>query len=221
MTIKANFFDIDGTLIDSNSLHVLAWEEAFSAIGVQIDRHLIHDQIGKGADKLIPALMPELDEPTMDRLGKAEGEIFKQKYLASAKPFDGVRDLLETVHARGQKVVLATSSSQEQVEHYLDLLDVRPFVIATTSSDDVNDTKPAPDIFATALAKLPGVAFADCLVVGDTPYDIEAAKECGIATVALRAGGFSDETLQRAGAIAIYDDVAALLSDYDRPPLAR
>ena len=118
-------------------------------------------------------------------------------------------------------MVLASSASQPELEHYLDLLDARGLVAATTSSDDVEHTKPAPDIFATALAKLPGIGAEEVLVVGDTPYDIEAAKKCGIAAVGLRSGKFPDEVLVGAGAVAIYDDAAALLSRYADSPLGQ
>jgi phosphoglycolate phosphatase-like HAD superfamily hydrolase len=117
--------------------------------------------------------------------------------------------------------VIASSASTSELYHYLDLLDARALVAATTSADDVGNTKPAPDIFSTALGKLEGCAADEVLVVGDTPYDIEAASKCGISTVALRSGKFSDEALRTAGAMCLYDDVAALLADYDNSPLAR
>jgi HAD superfamily hydrolase (TIGR01509 family) len=221
MQIKAILFDIDGTLVDSNDMHVLAWEAAFASIGRTFERHVIHDQIGKGADMLLPTLAPDLDDETQEKLGKAEGEIFKARFLAQVKPFRCAHELLSHAHKLGQKIVLATSSSEEQLDHYLDLLDIRGLVAATTSSGDVKKTKPAPDIFSVALGKLPGCTPAEALVVGDTPYDIEAARKCGIGTVALRSGGFSDAGLQEAGPLAIFDDVAALLADYDRSPLGQ
>jgi membrane protein len=221
MQIKAILFDIDGTLVDSNDMHVDAWQAAFADTGRRFDRSVIHGQIGKGADMLLPALVPDLDEAGQKKLGEAEGEIFKARFLEQVKPFASAHDLLAHAHRRGQKVVLATSSSQDQLDHYLDLLDVRDLVDATTSSADVENTKPAPDIFATALAKLPGISAAEALVVGDTPYDVEAAKKCGIPAIALRSGGFPDAALGKAGAVAIYDDVAALLADYDNSPLGR
>ncbi len=219
MPIKAILFDIDGTLIDSNDLHVLAWEEAFAGIGAYLDRQAIHDQIGKGTDMLVPSLLPDLDEDGVTRLGEAHGRIFKEKYLDRAKPFARAHDLLAHAHGRGQSVVLASSASRNELDHYLDLLGVRELVAETTSGDDVARTKPAPDIFAAALDKLPDTSADAVIVVGDTPYDIEAAGRCGIAAVAVRSGGFADEALTRAGAVAIYDDVAALLADYAGSPL--
>ncbi|WP_260599959.1 HAD family hydrolase [Sphingomonas endolithica] len=221
MKIKAILFDIDGTLVDSNDMHVIAWEEAFAGIGATFDRQVIHDQIGKGTDMLVPTLLPDLDDDAVEALGDAHGDIFKAKFLERAQPFPEAHDLLARAHAAGQKVVLASSASAPELEHYLDLLDARDLVSETTSADDVANTKPAPDIFATALSKVTPLGPDEVLVVGDTPYDIEAAAKCGIAAVGLRSGKFPDAVLLKAGAIAIYDDVAALLADYDVSPLAR
>jgi HAD superfamily hydrolase (TIGR01509 family) len=221
MQIKAILFDIDGTLVDSNDMHVLAWEEAFAGIGATFDRQVVHDQIGKGTDMLVPTLLPDLDEAAQEKLGDAHGCIFKAKFLGEAKPFKQAHDLLAHAHGLGQQVVLASSASAAELDHYLDLLEARALMAAVTSSDDVERTKPAPDIFATALAKLSGIDAKEALVVGDTPYDIEAAGKCGIAAVALRSGKFPDEALRAAGAVAIYDDAAALLAGYADSPLGR
>lgn len=206
MPIKAILFDIDGTLVDSNNQHVLAWEEVFRKEGKSFDRQVIHDQIGKGADMLVPTLMPGTDEETHERLGDAHGEIFKAKFLDSVQPFPGAHDLLVRVHEAGQKVVLASSASQAELDHYLDLLDARDLVTATTSADDVGRTKPAPDIFSIAMEKLTGCGVDEVLVIGDTPYDIEAALKCGLSTIALRSGEFSEEALREAGALCLYDE---------------
>jgi len=219
--IKAILFDIDGTLVDSNDLHVLAWEQAFAGIGARFDRQTIHDQIGKGTDKLVPTLLPDLDDDAVEALGEAHGAAFKGQYLDRARPFPDAHALLAWAHGKGQRVVLASSASGEELDHYLDLLDARALVGESTSGDDVEQTKPAPDIFASALAKLDGVEADAVIVVGDTPYDVEAAARCGMAAVAVRSGGFSDDVLRQAGAVAIYDDVAALLAGYDRSPLWR
>ena len=221
MKIRAVFFDVDGTLVDSNDMHVLAWEEAFRSIGAQFDRATIHGQIGKGTDMLVPSLMPDADAALIEKLGDAHAAVFKPRLLDQVRPFPGAHDLLARVHAAGQTVVLASSASADEVDHYLDLLNARDLVQATTSSGDVESTKPAPDIFAAALKKVAPLSAEEVLVVGDTPYDIQAAAKCGIATVALRSGKFPEETLRDAGAIAIYDDVAALLAEYDRSPLGR
>lgn len=219
MTIKAVLFDIDGTLVDSNDMHVLAWEEAFAGVGAAFDRQVIHDQIGKGTDMLVPTLLPDKDEDEQEALGKAHGDTFKSRFLETVRPFPGARDLLARVHEAGQKVVLASSASTEELEYYLDLLDARDLVDTSTTSDDVENTKPAPDIFAKALAKVAPITPGEAIVVGDTPYDIEAAKKCRIAAIAVRSGKFPDDVLLKAGAVALYDDVAALLADYDASPL--
>ena len=220
MPIKAVMFDIDGTLVDTNDMHVSAWEEAFATIGEHFDRQVIHDQIGKGTDMLVPSLLPGLDDGAILKLGNLHGSIFQAKYLNQSRPFADARALIIHVHGRGQQVVLASSASGSELDHYLDLLDIHDVVAASTSSDDVKQTKPAPDIFAAALAKLPGIKPAEVMVVGDTPYDVEAAGKCGIAAVAVRSGGFDDRMLEQAGAVAIYDDVAALLGAYSSSPLA-
>jgi len=220
MAIKAVLFDIDGTLVDSNDFHIAAWEEAFAGIGAHFDRQVIHDQIGKGTDMLVPTLLPDTDDEGQEKLGEAHGEAFKSKFLNEVKPFPMARDLLQRVQHAGQRVVLASSASKGELDHYLDLLDARDIVSEATSADDVENTKPAPDIFATALKKIAPLAADEVIVVGDTPYDIEAARKCGIAAIGLRSGKFPDEALQQAGAIAVYDDVAALLQDYERSPLA-
>jgi HAD superfamily hydrolase (TIGR01509 family) len=218
MTIKAVFFDIDGTLVDSNDLHVLAWEEAFQSVDAQFDRRVVHDQIGKGTDMLVPTLLPDLAEGEVDKLGDLHGDIFQAKYLATVKVFPDAHALLARVHDAGMQVVLASSAAEAELEHYLGLLDAHDLVNTSTSADDVKNTKPAPDIFAVALKKV-GLMPEEVIVVGDTPYDVEAAGKCGIMAVAVRSGGFADEVLRSAGAVEIYDDASHLLADFDTSPL--
>ena len=219
MSVRAVLLDIDGTLVDSNELHVTAWQAAFAAVGARFARQVIHDQIGKGADMLVPALLSAADRALRDALRDAHGARFKDHFLPCVVPFPEAHALLARVHAAGKLVALATSASAEEVDHYLELLDARDLVDATTSADDVEHTKPAPDIFAAALDRLSPLAPGEAIVVGDTPYDIEAARACGIAAIALRSGRFSDDALLEAGPIALYDDAAALLADFDRSPL--
>jgi membrane protein len=216
--LKAILFDIDGTLVDSNDLHVLAWDEVFRSAGHEFDRQALHDQIGKGADNYVPALLPGVAEDEAERLGDAHGRIYKEKHLPTAKPFPGARDLLQRCKEVGYKVVLASSASGEELQHYLKLLDAGDLVDSHTSADDVGCSKPCPDIFDTARQKI-GVAPDEALVIGDTPYDIEAAAKAGIKTIAVRSGKFPDEAL--AGAMAIFDDVAQLLARFDASPLSR
>lgn len=212
---EAVLFDIDGTLVDSNDQHVEVWATVFREAGASVARAAIHGQIGKGADMLIPALLPDTDEATRTRMAEAHGKLFKERYLDGVRPFAGARDLLAATRAAGRAVVLASSASAAELDHYLDLLEARDLVTATTSADDVEHTKPAPDIFATALKKVAPLTADRVVAVGDTPYDVESAGRCGIATIALRSGGFDDDALRAAGAAVLYDDVATLLADHD------
>lgn len=221
MRIRAVLFDIDGTLVDSNDWHVRAWDEAFRAGGYHFDPDTIHAQIGKGTDMLVPALLPEANDDLVEKLGEAHGAIFKSRYLERVRAFPQARDLLLRTHEAGKKVVLASSASKAELDYYLAFLDIRDIVSASTSADDVQNSKPAPDIFGVALKKVAPVKPEDALVVGDTPYDVEAAAKCGLKTVAVRSGRFAEGMLHEAGAIAIYDDVAALLAEFDQSPLAQ
>jgi HAD superfamily hydrolase (TIGR01509 family) len=212
MPIKAMLFDIDGTLADSNDLHVDTWEEVFRAKGIVVPREGIHPQIGKGADLLVPALVPGANQKTAKTLGDAHAAVFKTQYLQKVKPFPRVHELLHAVHDAGVRIVLASSASKEELKHYVDLFDASSMVDAQTSIEDVETSKPAPDIFKVALQRA-GVARDQALAVGDSPYDVESAGKSGIATIALRSGGFSDEVLLAAGAAQLFDDAADLLDN--------
>ena len=218
--VQAVIFDIDGTLVDSNDYHIWAWQHAFREHGHDISPARIHTQIGKGGDLLIPALLPDATSEEQKALSARHGEIFKTRYLHRVRPFPNAAELLRRVAAGGQKVALASSASEDELDHYVRLLGVGDILSAATSKDDADKTKPAPDIFAAALEKL-GSTPAAVRVVGDTPYDVEAAAKCGIATVAVRSGGFSDRALRESGARALYADVGEILAGYRRSPLAR
>jgi membrane protein len=220
MPLQAVLFDLDGTLVDSNDYHVAAWEVAFREAGHAITTEQIHRQIGKGGDNLVPALLPGLDTDAVEALGKAQGTVFRERYLEQIRPFPDARALMARVSEAGKQVVLASSAGSADIDHYITLLDVKDLIAFATGKDDVEHSKPDPDIFAAAMRKA-GIAAADCLVIGDTPYDVEAARAIGIDTIGLLSGGFGEEVLQQAGAIAIYPDVAALLKGYDGSPLAR
>lgn len=215
----AVFFDIDGTLVDSNGLHIEAWRRAFAEAGHDITAHAIATQVGKGPDNLVPALIPGADEAVAKQLGDAHGAIFKRDYLEEVRPFPGAHDLVARVHDSGRIVALASSSSQEELDHYVKLLDIAGLVDVSTTIDDVQRSKPAPDIFTAARDKA-GVAADAVVVLGDSPYDMEPARTCGMRRVAVRAGGFDDATLEQAGARQIYDDVADLLAHFDKSALA-
>ncbi|HVF92759.1 MAG TPA: HAD family hydrolase, partial [Sphingomonas sp.] len=217
--IQAVFFDIDGTLVDSNEHHVTAWDVAFRDAGHAVDPAAIRGQIGKGGDLLVPTLLPEVAKSEIDALSDAHGKAFKRRHLGRITPFAEASALLRHTHRRGQRVVLASSADGKEVAHYIKLLKVRDIVDATTSIDDVETSKPAGDIFAAALKKV-RLAPDEVIVVGDTPYDVEAAMKCGIDAIGVLSGGFDEAVLRGAGAVAVYDDVAALLADYARSPLA-
>ncbi|GAA4019896.1 hypothetical protein GCM10022280_20030 [Sphingomonas swuensis] len=174
--------------------------------------------MGKGADNYVRALLPDLPGSEADRLGDEHGRLFRKHYLHRVKPFPHARDLLARCKGEGLRVFLASSASKSEVEHHLGLLDARDLVDGFVAADDVAHSKPCPDIFAAALDKA-GVGPDQALVVGDTPYDIEAATKVGVRSVAVRSGLFADETLE--GAIAIYDDVADILARFNDSPLAR
>ncbi|HVF82797.1 MAG TPA: HAD family hydrolase [Sphingomicrobium sp.] len=215
---KAILFDIDGTLVDSNDFHILAWQEVFRAAGHEFDRAQIHQNIGKGSDNLVPSLLPGVSEADAEQLGDAHGRIFKEKYFDRLRPFPGARDLIARCKEVGYTVVLASSATAEELDHHLEVLQAGKLVDAFTSADDVGCSKPCPDIFATACSKA-GVAPDEAIVIGDTPFDIEAAAKAGIRTIAVRSGGFDDQDLS--GAMAVFDDVAELLQRFDASPLSR
>ena len=218
--IRAVLFDIDGTLIDSNDLHVDAWEKAFAEVDAAPGRNVIRGQIGKGGDNLVPTLLPEADEATQKKVASRHGAIFKAECLDRARAFPMATELLAHVRARGQRVVFASSATARELDRYIDRLDARALVNATVSIDDVARSKPAGDIFSVALDKL-ALPTEAVIAVGDTPYDARSAEKSGIPTVGVRSGGFDDAALREAGVVALYDDVAALLAGYADSPLAR
>ena len=219
--IKAILFDIDGTLVDSNEQHISAWADAFGNAGHDIDRQAIHDQVGKGGDNLLPALIPGIDKDEIQSLDKAHGEAFRSRYRGEVRPFPGARPLIERAHEDVKLIVLASSASREELDFWVELLGVAHLLTATTSRDDVEHSKPAPDIFRAALDKVSPVQPWEAIVIGDTPYDLSAARKNAIPSIGIRSGKFSDEVLASAHPLAIYDDVAAILADYDGSPLGK
>jgi membrane protein len=219
MPLKAIFFDIDGTLVDSNEFHVMAWEESFRDHGFLIDKAAIRGQIGKGADQLIPSLFPDMAEGQQKTIAERHGDIFRHRYLKQVKPFPHAADLIAMVHAKGTKAILASSAEKAEVKHYVELLKIGAMLTGTVSKDDVASSKPAGDIFAAALAQVFPTAASETLAIGDTPYDVKSALRSDIKTIALRSGGFSGESLAEAGASYIYASVKELFDNFDRSPL--
>jgi HAD superfamily hydrolase (TIGR01549 family) len=219
--IRAAIFDLDGTLVDSNELHVQAWQETFRHFGKEIPVEELRRQIGKGGDQYLPVF---LNEREMCEFGKQvdefRGKIFKKKYLAQVRPFPRVRELFERVRGDGKKIALASSGKADEVAHYRKLLDADELVDSQTTMDEVAHSKPKADVFVAALRTLGNLPSEEALAIGDTPYDIEAAKKMNLATIALLCGGFPEDVLRAEGAVAIFRDPADLLERYYQSPLA-
>ncbi|MCJ2053656.1 HAD family hydrolase [Methylobacterium sp. J-070] len=219
--MRAAIFDIDGTLLDSVDLHARAWVEAFAHFGVETKEADVRAQIGKGGDELMPVFLPQ---ERIEREGKAiesyRSDLFKRRYLPEVRPFPGVRPLFEHLRAAGLKIALASSGKRAEVERYTEILDIGDLVDVATSSDDADRSKPHPDIFEAALKKLARGPDDTVHVIGDTPYDAEAASKAGLRTIGLLCGGFPEADLSAAGCIAIYRDPQDLLDGFERSPLA-
>ena len=210
-------FDIDGTLVDSNDAHAHAWVEAFAEHGVQVDFLEVRRSIGMGGDKLLPAVSDITeDSPAGQKISKRRGEIFKTKYLPGLRPFPGARELVEAVKARGLTAVAASSAKRDELKALLRIAGADALLDAATSSDDADESKPDPDIVHAALKKAKARP-AEAVMIGDTPYDVEAATRAGVAVIGFRCGGWSDEDLR--GAVAVYDGPADLLERFDESAL--
>jgi HAD superfamily hydrolase (TIGR01509 family) len=219
--IKAVIFDIDGTLIDTVDLHAQAWVEALKHFGFEIAFPDLRSQIGKGGDQILHGLLPPVAiEERGDEIKDFRSDLFKREYLHRVRAFPGVRDLFERVRAAGQKAVLASSGNADEVEAYKELAGITDLIDSATSSDDAERSKPFPDIFEAALAKLAPLTPGEAVVIGDTPYDAEAARKAQMKSIGVLSGGFTEQALRDAGCIAVYRDVEDLLHRYDSSPLA-
>ncbi|MET0496959.1 MAG: HAD family hydrolase [Steroidobacteraceae bacterium] len=210
--VQCVLLDIDGTLVDSNEFHAKAWDESFQRLGYAVPLPVIRQQIGKGADQLIPSLLPQANEAQSKMIASGHDEIFRSRYLDDVRPFSRATDFVAYLHGRGIKAVLASSANRGEVDHYIDLLRIEDLIEASTCSDDVEHSKPAGDIFAAALQKAAGVRPDRALTIGDTPYDVTAASKCGIATLAVLSGGFAEPLLRSAGARWVYASVGEVLA---------
>ena len=211
--------DVDGTLVDSNYQHALAWYRALRAMGETFPVWRLHRLIGMGGDQLVQELGgEELEERIGEEARKRQGEEV-DKLIDEVAPLPGARDLLLAIKERGHRLVLASSGQQRHVDFALDLLDARDIADEWTSSADAEKTKPAPDLLQVALKKLGVSPDARSVLIGDSVFDVEAAKRAGMPAVAVRSGGFGNDELREAGAVAIVDtpgDIAADLSLLDR-----
>lgn len=220
--IKATIFDIDGTLVDSVDLHAEAWQEAFRKFGSEIPFEAIRYQIGKGSDQLLPVFFSQED---LQSFGKSietyRAYLFKENYLPRVRAFPRVRELFERILEDGKRIVLASSAKGDELEAYKQIAGIQDLINDETSADDVEKSKPHPDIFQVALKKLGGLRAEEVLVVGDTPYDAEAASKIHIRTLGFLSGGFPEEALREAGCIKIYQGAADLLAHYEHSPIAQ
>ena len=212
--------DIDGTLVDTNYHHVIAWYRAFRQHRIILPLWQIHRRIGMGGDQVVKELT---DEQTDRELGDEIRAAEKALYLAfieEVATMDGARRLIESLKQRGHTVVLASSAKEDEVERYLDLLDARELADAWTTSADVEASKPEPDLVKAALQRADAAEGETAVMIGDTPWDVLAAKRAGVGTLAVRTGGFGVDELQEAGALAVYESVAELCDALDDTPLA-
>src|SRR3954470_18334116 len=212
--------DVDGTLVDSNYQHALAWYRSPRSLGEVFPVWRLHRLIGMGGDQLVTAIGgEELEERLGDEARKRQTEEV-DKLIGEMSPLPGARDLLLAIKERGHTLVLASSGKEHHVDAFLDLLDARDIADAWTSSADVEESKPAPDLLQTALKKVGAPQDAQSVMVGDSVWDVEAAKNAGMPAVVVRSGGFGDEELREAGAIEIYDTPGDLRDALDDTPLA-
>jgi HAD superfamily hydrolase (TIGR01549 family) len=212
----AAILDVDGTLVDTNYHHAIAWYRAFRRQSIVLPVWRIHRHMGMGGDQVVAALAGDgVEERLGDDIRDAEKELYFE-LIEEVEPFEGARGLIELLKSRGHTVVLASSAKSEEIDHYLDLLDARDLADGWTTSADVEATKPHPDLVVAAVEKAGG---GEAVMVGDTPWDCESARRADVETIAVRTGGFSQEELSDAGAIAVYESIAELSERLDETPL--
>ena len=214
----AAILDVDGTLVDTNYQHALAWYRAFRQHGVVLPVWRIHRHIGMGGDQLVAAVAgDEVESEKGDDIRSAEKALY-MALIEEVEPFEGARELIGELKEGGHAVVLASSAKEEEVDHYLDLLDARELADGWTTSADVEATKPEPDLVKAALDKAGG---GDAVMIGDTTWDCEAARRAGVETIAVLTGGFSEKELRDAGAAVVVEAVGDLRGRLGETPLGR
>jgi HAD superfamily hydrolase (TIGR01509 family) len=212
----AAILDVDGTLIDTNYHHAIAWFRAFRQHGHVVPLWRIHRHIGMGGDKLVAALLSEeVEERDGDDIRAAEKALYLT-FIEEVEPLRGARALMEDLRDRGSQIVLASSAKEDEVDHYLDLLDARGLADGWTTSADVEATKPSPDLVLAAIDK---VGSKDAIMIGDSTWDCHAAKAAGIKSIAVLTGGFSSEELREAGASDVFESIEELRQKLDDTPL--
>jgi HAD superfamily hydrolase (TIGR01509 family) len=217
--LKAVLFDVDGTLVDSNALHAEAWSVAFKHFGVEVTPAQVRTQIGKGGDKLLPVFLNEEQQQRFgDEIKKWRGELFLREYMQKVRPFPDSRALIERILRDGHKVALATSAKQQELKHLKKIAQIDDLIDEETKSDDVEESKPEPDIFVAALQKL-NIDEDEAIAVGDTPWDVEACNKAHIRIIGLTCGGWSARDLKDAGAIEVFESPSDLLNNYGKSSL--
>jgi HAD superfamily hydrolase (TIGR01549 family) len=216
-SVRAFIFDIDGTLVDSNELHVDSWDRAFQRFGKQFPREQLRARIGKGSDQYLPEFLTSEEIKFFGKeLDEYRSELFRKEYLPKVRPFPKVRELFRRIRDDKKASVLASSGKRADTKYYIALLKIGNLIDGYVSGDDADSSKPAPDIFAASLEKLADISPADAVTVGDTRFDIEGAKKADLKTIAFLCGGTTESVLRQSGAIAIYRDPADFLAHYDK-----
>jgi HAD superfamily hydrolase (TIGR01509 family) len=213
----AAILDVDGTLVDTNYQHALAWYRAFRQHGVTVPLWEIHRHMGMGGDQLVASLTGDgFEERHGDDVRSAEKALYLS-LIAEVQPLPGARELLEALRANGNTVVLASSAKPNELQHYIDLLDAHEVTDGWTDSGDVERTKPEPDLITAAVEKAGG---GPAVMVGDSTWDCEAAERAGLKTIGVLTGGFSEAELEGAGAIAVFRSLPELTEGLADTPLA-
>jgi HAD superfamily hydrolase (TIGR01549 family) len=222
MLVEAVICDIDGTLIDSVDLHARAWVDALHEYGHEVAFADVRRQIGKGGDQLLPVFLSKEEIQGLgEDLEKHGSKIFKERYLAGITAFPGVRPLMQRLLAEGKQLTLASSAKEDELMTYKRIAKIEDLIKVATSSDDAESSKLHPEIFQAALKRLGGQSPKRVVVVGDTPYDAEAAAKAGMRTIGLLCGGWPEDELKQAGCITVYKDPADLLARYADSPLIK
>ena len=220
--INVVIFDIDGTLVDTVDMHAKAWQQAFKEFGKDLEFQKVREQIGKGGDQLMPEFLSEKEIKELgEKIEKHRAEIFDRDYMSKVKAFPQVRELAERIRRDGKRIVLASSATEEDVESFKKIINITDLLEADTNSDDAEKSKPEPDIFVAALKKIGSPDVAECVVVGDTPYDAIAAGKINLQTIGVLCGGFPEQGLREAGCAEIYRDPADLLAHYGESLIGR
>jgi beta-phosphoglucomutase-like phosphatase (HAD superfamily) len=214
MSLRAFIFDIDGTLVDSNKMHVQSWDRAFRNFGKTFPIEALRDQIGKGSDQYIPQFLTADEIKSFGKqLDDYRSEIFRTEYLPKVRPFPKVSELFERIKDDRRRILLASSGKQKDTEYYIDLLKIDHLIEGYVSGDEADRSKPAPDIFTTCVDKFK-IVRNESIVIGDTRFDVEAADRAGLRSIGVTCGGTDANILRAASATAVYKDPADILAHY-------